>query len=302
MNISIPHLTMVKSMDSNKEDITDLITDVRLDFETMTGFRNQFQTLRKKMLRCSIEQSLFGSTLVIVSKIIHSSQNRTMTNFKVQSKSYFLTSMICRPVSGVFVPEQDEHSTLAQDEANPWRPPRVGEENGSFRVIYRPSPNDEENVDDADNDTKKSSFIGEVFTWCSKCNKWLATNEEPHTKKFHYRFTALNRTKLPDKHPALVVMKKLKQLPNKKNAVWATSESLEDPRIKKNKSGKKGKTGDGSRRKQKKRDSSLVDVARVQQDDSNNNEPEMTSQRNLRRLAKVPKYYAESNSDDEKDE
>ncbi len=138
---------------------------------------------------------------------------------------YFVTDL-CRPVSGV-----------SDDVDSPYHPPVVGQENCTYRVVYRtPSPPKEGEMES----TKTSStpkpvekVVGEVMTWCKTCFKWLATNENPHTKKYHHRFVVLNRTKLNSSHTAIQIMKKLSQMPSKKNKVWAITDSEIDPRTSK---------------------------------------------------------------------
>lgn len=66
---------------------------------------------------------------------------------------------------------------------------------------------------------------GEVFTWCPTCNKWLVTNEWPHTKKFHHPLVNRRGKYLwrnIDKNPCIQMMKRLGQAPSMKNKVWAT--------------------------------------------------------------------------------
>ncbi len=114
-----------------------------------------------------------------------------------RAKHCYRETTECRPEAGV---SDDPNSVYCRPVTG------KGLENGTHRVIKRlnPPPGKFTNIEK-----------GEVI----KCDKWLATNEAPHTKKFHHRFVVLKAkgAKLdPKKHPAMQMMIKLGQKPNKK--------------------------------------------------------------------------------------
>ena len=123
-------------------------------------------------------------------KATNSLHKATFDRCKATKMCYFETEL-CRPISAV-----------SDDENSPYYPPVLGKENCTYRVIYRLPPKSKSDKKDtkASDPKSKAELVGEVFTWCTGCYKWLATNENPHTKKFHHRFVNLHRTKLNDRH------------------------------------------------------------------------------------------------------
>lgn len=148
-----------------------------------------------------------------------------------KNKNYYFETLLCRPVNGV-----------SEDKSSAWsRPGSSRPENGSFRIIYRHPPHS------SDGNQPATQALGEIVMWCSTCDKWLATSEEPHTKKYHHRFTKLRRVNYNNKkpHPAYQMMKKMGQAPSKNNKVWAICESDVDPRASVSKKATTGRRGRG---------------------------------------------------------